>query len=313
MNKRQRVMNTLNGLAADRPPVCFWRHFGKLSPEETVCRHLRFFRDANMDILKMMCDEFFTYPMELSMSPGEILALRPLGAKHPYVRGQVECASQICDALHGEAFTLYNAFSPYATLKHTLGDLQSMALLRDHEAAALHLLDIICEDTCSIIEGVLRESGVDGMMLPLQGAEINRFSEESYRRLVAPTERRVIECAAALSDKNLLHLCGWDNIPNHLEWWDQYPASMINWDVHVEQVDMAQARERFPGRVLMGGFNNREGSLLHTGSREAIQAETKRIVLEAGRDRLIIGADCSIPADTDPARIRWVVEALETL
>lgn len=312
MNKHDRVENALAGMPVDRPPVCFWRHYGPVAPEETVRQHLKFFEESDMDILKMMCDEFFTYPMELTMTPEEILAMKPLGPRHPYVRGQVERASQINERLHGEIFTLYNAFSPYATLKHTLGDAQSMALIREHEDAALHLLDVICEDTCSMVEGILRESGTRGMMLPLQGAEINRFSQEDYLRLIAPTEERVIQCAAALSDCNLLHLCGWDGIPNHLEWWDRYPAKIINWDVDVEKIDMAQGRQRFPGRVLLGGFNNRAGSLLHSGAKEDIQAEARRIVAEAGAEKLIIGADCSLPSDIDPVRIRWIIEALES-
>ena len=36
MNKRERVANTLAGLPVDRPPVCFWRHYGNIAPEETV-------------------------------------------------------------------------------------------------------------------------------------------------------------------------------------------------------------------------------------------------------------------------------------
>ena len=244
MNKRERVTNALAGLPVDRPPVCFWRHFGPVAPQETVRQHLDFFHAADLDILKMMCDEFFTYPMDVNATPEEILAMRPLGRDHDYVRGQAERAGQINEALKGEVFTLYNAFSPYATLKHTLGDEESMALIRGHEEAALHLLDIICEDTCYMIEAVLKESGTAGMMLPLQGAETDRFCEEEYLRLIRPTEQRVIDCAAGLSDTNLLHLCGWDNIPNRLDWWDKYPARMINWDVHVEGVDLAQGLPR---------------------------------------------------------------------
>ena len=311
MNKRERVERTLAGLPTDRPPVCFWRHYGPVSPEETVQKHLAFFEASGMDILKMMCDEFFTYPMDEHATPAEILKMRPLGPKHYYVRGQAERAAQINEKLHGEAFTLYNAFSPYSTLKHTIGDAPSMKLLVEHEEAALHLLDIICEDTCYIIEGILKKSGTDGMMLPLQGAEINRFSEEAYLRLVRPTEERVINCAAALSDKNLLHMCGWDGIPDHLEWWENYPTKMINWDVDVEGVDMAQGLKRFKGRVVMGGFNNREGTLLHKGTKEEIQAKARSIIASTGREGVIVGADCSLPMDIDPQRIRWVIEALE--
>lgn len=313
MNKRERVERTLAGIPTDRTPVCFWRHYGQIAPEETVRQHLQFFESSGMDLLKMMCDEFFTYPMDENATPEQILAMRPLGREHYYVRGQAERAAQINERLKGEVFTLYNAFSPYATLKHTIGDEKSMDLIRNHEEAAMHLLDIICEDTCYMIEAVLKESGTDGMMLPLQGAEVGRFGTEEYQRLIRPTEERVISCAAGLSENNLLHICGWDNIRNHLEWWDRYPARMVNWDVDVEGVDMAQGRTRFPGRVLMGGFNNREGALLHAGSKEDIQKEAKRIVSEAGKEKLIIGADCSLPMDIDPVRIRWIIEALEEM
>ena len=43
MNKKERVMAVLEGRVPDRPPVCFWRHFGPLAPRDTVEAHLRFF------------------------------------------------------------------------------------------------------------------------------------------------------------------------------------------------------------------------------------------------------------------------------
>ena len=82
-------------------------------------------------------------------------------------------------------------------------------------------------------------------------------------------------------------------------------------DRYVENIDLAEGRGRFPGKVLMGGFDNRPGALLHTGSREAIQAETRRILQEAGREGIILGADCSLPQDIDNAHLRWVIEAME--
>lgn len=312
MNKKERMERILAGQPVDRPAVCFWRHYGNIGPQATVDAHLRFFRETDMDVLKMMCDEFFTYPiLDGKMTLQEMTALKPLGKDSHYVRGQVERATQINEALKGEAISLYNAFSPYATLKHTIGDEESMALIREHEDVALHLMDIICEDTCYMVEGILKESGTTGMMLPLQGAEEGRFTAEEYAKWIAPTERAVIDCAQQYSDYNLLHMCGWDGTPNHLEWWDQYPTRMVSWAAFVEKIDPAQARTRFPGKVLMGGFDNREGTLLPAGSKEEIQAYTKHIVETAGKDELIIGADCSLPSDIDPQRIRWVIEALE--
>lgn len=313
MNKRERVERVLAGLPVDRPPVCFWRHYGDIGPKATVDGHLQYFRETGMDILKMMCDEFFTYPMRDAKTPEEMMKLRPVGKDSYYVRGQVERATQINEALKGEALTLYNAFSPYATLKHTIGDEESMQLIREHEDVALHMMEIICEDTCAMVEGILKESGTMGMMLPLQGAEHGRFTAEEYARIVTPTESRVVACAQKYSDNNLLHMCGWDGIPNHLEWWEGYQTRMLSWAVYVEGIDPAQGRERFPGRVLLGGFDNRAETLLPTGTKEEIQAHTKHIVRTAGKDGLIIGADCSVPSTMDPERIRWVIEALEEI
>lgn len=151
------------------------------------------------------------------------------------------------------------------------------------------------------------------MMLPLQGAEEGRFTREEYLAWIAPTEERVIACADSLSANNLLHLCGWEGVPNRLDWWSHYPARMVNWAVYVENLDLAQGRRRFPGRVLLGGFDNRPGMLLHAGCQADIQAETARLVREAGPQALILGADCSVPEDLEPRRIRWIVQALEEL
>ena len=72
---------------------------------------------------------------------------------------------------------------------------------------------------------------------------------------------------------------------------------------------MAEGRKLFSGRTVLGGFENGKTGLLYTGSQEAIQNETKRLIAEAGKDALIIGADCTIPSDIDPERIEWVRQA----
>ena len=311
MTKRERVEAVLRGERPDRVPVCFWHHFGNLPPEETVREHVRFFRESGEDILKMMCDEFFVYPLNNAKTAAEYLALKPQGRNSYYVKGQAERAAQINDALQGEPITFYNAFSPYATLKHAIGQDAALALIRSHEDAALHALDVICEDTIYMIEAVLKESGTTGMMLCLQGAEEGLFTEEEYQRVIRPTESRVVEAAWALSDTNLLHLCGWDGVPDRLERWKGYQTRIVNWDVDVEGISLRQGKEYFGGRAVMGGFNNRKGQLLHAGSKQDVQAFTKQLLADAGQEGVIIGADCSLPSDIDRQRIRWIIEAAE--
>lgn len=311
MTKRQRAEAVMRGEKPDRAPVCFWHHFGALAPEETVRAHVGWFRESGEDILKMMCDEFFIYPLNGAKTAADYLALRPQGRDAYYVRGQAERAAQINDALKGEPVTFYNAFSPYATLKHAIGQEAALALLREHEEAGLHALEVICEDTVFMIEAVLRESGTTGMMLCLQGAEEGLFTDEEYARLVAPTERRVVEAASALSESNLLHMCGWDGVKDHLERWKDYPSAIVNWDVDIEGVSLREGKAYFGGRAVLGGFNNRPGTLLPAGSKEDFQAFARSLLAETGGEGVILGADCSLPKDVDPARVRWVVEAAE--
>ena len=74
-------------------------------------------------------------------------------------------------------------------------------------------------------------------------------------------------------------------------------------------ISLAEGREIFGGRTVLGGFENGKNGLLYTGDKVAIQAETKRIIAETGTTGLVIGADCTIPSDIDEERIEWVREA----
>lgn len=313
MDKPTRAENAFFGRPVDRPPVCFWHNFKGLTGQDMVAAHMKFYRESGIDILKMMCDEFFVYPLDVSIEKAsDWRKLRPLGKDHPYIREQVERATQINEALKGDTWTLYNAFSPYTTLKHTVGDELLTAHIREDGDAVMQALDVVAEDTCAMIEGVLTESGTRGIMLALQGAEKGHFPAEDYIRKIHPSELRVVTCADGLSNMNLLHMCGFGGKPNQLSLWEDYPARCVSWAVFIEGIDMAEGRSRFPGRSLMGGFDSRAGKLLHRGSKEKIMAETRAIVRKAGKDGIIIGADCSLPADIDYEHIRSVVEALES-
>ena len=64
---------------------------------------------------------------------------------------------------------------------------------------------------------------------------------------------------------------------------------------------------------MLGGFDNRKSGVLYSGSKEEVQAETEKIVAEAGTTGVIIGADCTMPSDISVERFRWVREKLDQL
>lgn len=62
-------------------------------------------------------------------------------------------------------------------------------------------------------------------------------------------------------------------------------------------------------KAVIGGFGNLDNEILYTGTKEEIQAETKRLLAAAGRTGVILGADCTVPRDTDWKHFEWVREA----
>ena len=126
----------------------------------------------------------------------------------------------------------------------------------------------------------------------------------------------VLEAANEASDCNILHFCGWNQVKNHLQVWKDYPGRVLNWATCVEELTLEDGREYFGGRIVMGGFDNRRGRLLYSAGREAVEAETRKLV-DVYRvryktdDGLMIGADCSFLTDFETERFNWVTEALK--
>ena len=83
----------------------------------------------------------------------------------------------------------------------------------------------------------------------------------------------------------------------------------VNWAVYSENVSLKEGKELFGGRPVMGGFA--QTGLIYDGTEEAIKAEVKRILDEAGQLGVMIGADCTVPMDIDEHHFVWVREAAE--
>ena len=71
-----------------------------------------------------------------------------------------------------------------------MGNEASMRLIREEPDATQHIMKVICEDTCYMIEGILKESGTAGMMLSLQGANDAHFTADEYAAIVPPRKRK---------------------------------------------------------------------------------------------------------------------------
>ncbi len=318
MTKKERVLRAFHGEPVDRAPFGFWFHF---SPDvdtgaEMIAEHLKLYRDTDMDMIKVMCDGYFNYPnpyIEKVTCPEDWFGLEPLGEEHPFITKQVKRAEEIVRAVEGECCVFYNVFCPMSLMRFGAGEELLMKHMRENPKAVCHAFEVIARDIQSLVRRLIEEAGCTGIYYCVQNAETTRFTAEEYRRWVTPAELEVLKYANSLSDNNILHCCGWAGDKNRVEVWQDYPARAVNWAVYVEQMSLVEGKRFFGGKCVLGGFDNRKSGVLYSGTKEEIQAETEKLIAEAGSRGVIIGADCTLPSDIDPERIRWVGEKLKEI
>lgn len=265
-----------------------------------------------------MSDGYFAYPNP-AIHKGlenisDLAGIEPLGADHPWITEQVELVKKIRAGFEEDIVAIYNIFAPVTYFKWLVGEVSGgddlIANFIDQDAATLKkVLDTIGQDIASLSQRIIKEAGADGIYLSVQSIQDARVSQEVYKQVIAPSELHVLEAAKEAGGVNILHICGYEGARNDIHLFTDYPAQVINWAVGPEGISLAEGREIFGGRTVLGGFENGKNGLLYTGDKAAIQAETKRIIAETGTTGLVIGADCTIPSDIDEERIEWVREA----
>lgn len=314
MNKRERVIAAFRGEEVDHVPVSMWKHVPEelwADDDKFVECQLDFYKATDVDFMKLSGDKFFGWPapaLEGITEAKQLYDIKPIGADHPYIRGQIERTQKIVKALNGDCVALYLVFAPLSYLRLQIGYPMMMKLIREDPEAMKYACNVIAQDVKHLVRGLIEEAGVDGVFLSVQNAEVTRFTEEEYKNWVRPSEKEVLDYANTLSDMNAIHLCAWEEVPNRLSVWADYKAPVISWSRYIDIMDIGEAKKQF-GCTVWGGFDNRAGTMLYTASREEIEAEVASMIQQGGKTGYILGADCSIHDELSEERIRWVVEA----
>jgi uroporphyrinogen decarboxylase len=333
MNKREWVLKAMRNEETDRIPAGFWYHYlpdelqdGLADPsliEQNVSGHKKFDAEYQPDFLPIMTDGFFLYPNEIFAGAEKVSDLREikaLGERHPWIEAQVEFAKTITSLFGKEVLCFYNIFSPATTFRFVRqGRMGKKAddllarFAREDPDTLRRALDTAAGDLGCLARRVIGEGGADGIYFSTQDPE--GLDGETHKKTVSPSDLAVLEeanragNAKALGALNLLHVCGYEGHRNDLFRYKDYPAQVINWASVCEQVSLAEGKKLFHGKPVLGGFDNTAGSLLFSGDEEAVKAETRRLIAEAGRKGVLLGADCTIPRNTETRRLNWVRDA----
>lgn len=331
---KQIIEDLFHGKKVERIPVSFWYHFCQVSEfptglgnqklfRQTVDKHIAFLKDQKLDLLKVMPDGYFTLPSLLGKDSTDVAVLKnlqPSDPHDPWFEEQIELVKQIKAAAGEDAAVFYTIFSPLSLIAYSqfqygnpaLADEYISELFQKEPEAVSHALEVVTGDVKTFAERILKEAGADGVFFAVRNYK--SVDKETYRKFIAPGEKQVLEHVASIKDLTILHVCGGFGLTNDFTCYEDYPYRALNWATGVEKISLGKAKELFPDKVVIGGFNNTTQSILIHGTKEEIQAETERLIKEAGKERLVIGADCALPTnDVVDEKLKWVREAADEI
>lgn len=310
----------------DRVPSGFWFHFlpdeigsdAFQYPELTqivLDGEKRYIETAKPDFVKIMTDGFFPYENEALRhieTAADFKKIEPLADDDKWFTQQIEYAKKLTSAYGDEVAMFYNVFCAGTTYKFMLpdwtkGEEKLAAFVKEDPEAVRQGLDVMSADLAKLSKRIITEGGATGIYLSLQN--LLGVSKDVYDAVLAPGEKAILAAANSVSDYNILHICGYAGHRNDLTWYADYDVKTINWAAVVEGIPLEEGRKIFGQRAALGGFGNLDSELLYKGTKEEIQAETKRLLANAGRQGIILGADCTVPRDIDWAHLEWVREA----
>lgn len=325
---KELVFAAMDNKPTERVPSGFWFHF---LPDEISANafkqpdltgrvlegEINYIETVKPDFVKIMTDGFFPYENESAQAlrtAADFKRIRPLDENAPWFTQQIEYAKKLTRRFGRDTAMFYNVFAAATIIKFMhAGEMDSeeflAAAVREDAEAVRQGLDVISRDLAKLAVRIIAEGGADGIYFSVQNLLGDGMTKDVYDAVLAPGERAVLAAANTVSDYNILHICGYAGHRNNLAWYADYDVKTVNWAAVVEGVPLEEGRKLFGAKSVLGGFGNLDDEILYTGTKDAIQAETRRLLAKAGRQGTILGADCTVPRNIDWTHFEWVREA----
>ena len=314
MTKKERVEAVLAGQRPDRIPTGFWMHFPESDffGRASVERHLAYFGESGTDICKVMTENLYPYCRYIRQA-ADWRKVEAFDEDAGFIRDQADIIRQIARECPDAsiAATIHGVF---ASASHTLmgeqrydkvGRYAQLYHLRTDKAPVLEAYENIAKTLVALVRASVR-AGAEGIYYAALGGEADGLTAPEHREFLAGLDKRILSAAYDAGAKYVvLHMCK----PHvDLKRFLDYPCDVVNWGIEESGVSLAEGRSLFPGKTLLGGFNCRHGALID-GTDEEIFEFVRGLAESAGRDGLILGADCTLPGTLPYGRIRKVAEA----
>jgi uroporphyrinogen decarboxylase len=307
VSKRETVLGLLE---PTRPPAtvpaAFFLHFDAschFGPA-AVARHVEFFRATDMDIVKVQYERKF--PQLPAITRPEHWRSMPRYGE-AFFAPQLEVVDGLVAALKREAVVVVTLYSPFMCAGHAVGEERLLRHLEEDREPVLEGMRIITDSLLTFVRACVR-LGVDGFYHSTQGGEKGRLADRRpFDEFVRPFDLAVMREAERSCVFNILHVCDFVGEYDDISRFADYPGHVVSCPLRVagRPLSLVEAGELFR-RPVMGGLD-RHGAIA-TGDAARIRSAVAA-ALEQAPEGSILGADCTVPADTPWANLRTAIDA----
>ena len=297
MDRRETLLDLARTgrLTGDRVPAAFFLHF----PVEfhrgraAVSKHVEYFRATGNDIMKVQYEHNFP-PRDDITAPGDWAAM-PVYDEEFYA-DQLGVVEGVVNELKRESVVIVTLYSPFMFAEQTVGADVLSRHMKDDPAAVAKGLERIVESMAIFIRGCI-ERGVDGFYGSTQGGEQGRLPDGVFDEYVKPSDLMVWDLYKQSTEFNVLHVCDYVAPYESFERYRVYPGQIVSapTEVNGHRVSGAEIAETL-GRPFLGGMERL--GVLSKGPVDAVHTEA-RAAIDEGPPAMILGADCTLAADTD--------------
>jgi uroporphyrinogen decarboxylase len=306
MNKRETFLGLLDpGKPQTYVPAAFFLHFDPSCHfgRAAVDKHLEFFRATGMDFVKIQYERSF--PHLPAIQRPDDWARMPLYGED-FFEPQLEAVEGIVKAVKREAVVVVTLYSPFMCASHAVGEEKVLHHIRENPEPVIKGMEIVTESLMTFVKACIR-IGVDGFYHSTQGGETHRLADRAlFDTFVRPYDLAVMKEAERSCIFNILHVCDYVGEYDDLTRFQDYPGHVVSCPLKVggRPLPLAEAHRLFK-RPVMGGLD-RHGAIA-SGSEPQIRAEIEDVLREAP-ERFILGADCTVPADTPWENLRTAIQ-----
>jgi uroporphyrinogen decarboxylase len=307
MNKRDTVLGLLDSSKPQTSiPAAFFLHFDPSCHfgQAAVDRHLEFVRATGMDFVKIQYERGF--PRLPAVQRAADWTTMPL-YDEAFFAPQLEAVEGIVKAVERESLVVVTLYSPFMCASHAVGEENVLRHIRENPERVLEGMAIVTESLMTFVRACVR-LGVDGFYHSTQGGETTRLDDPAlFDTFVRPFDLVVMKEAERACPFNILHICDYVGGYGDLTRFRDYPGHVVSCPLEAggRPLTLAGASRLFD-RPVMGGLDRR--GAIATGSAAQIRAEVE-VTLRNAPERVILGADCTVPAETPWENLRWAIEA----